>query len=297
MTSANQAADWAHEVGASPVTQSSKFYALYYLSNVEEQQSAEPEFRFFTQQLEEQLFWYGVAIVAFELANTGLFRPDLPGGMEWDTEASVDKNQGLLFLIEDGIDIEPVVQESKRKRDMSDDAADIMRNMNSYNNGIHGDYWLQDKRDIKKVLKNAEGQYSLSEPYRFLNAAEEVFNLPFWGRWESIPQGGELWANVSNLFQKRPEYSKIMFIDLVFGAEHNNGQLFDKVERTEKEMEIVNSMYPEYVQSESEFDRQLDAVTAILDAARNGPIETVIDVAARTGECKPAVEYKRRMMD
>lgn len=309
-----EAVDEFVDVLANPVTSASKFYTLYYLSEVK--QMKEYEFDLFKEADKQADSFYNYSIFACITELTNLQTSWALGGhtlgeiaegsgaggpsyTDSDLRLPNDKYEALMDAIEREID-------DTCPNSITDTVKDLMiRDLPSKGraNSI---------REIKVVCENADAKYdAFTDSIDFLRSAKYIFG----NDWDSLiddrdvrnvlyeitredigwyPEyGGSGWESVPETSLRKHEMGNNAFVDLMWSVEHNNGNFINKMPVTESdEAKLVAEYMRKELGSMPMQDRPANAVISVsrVQSELNMNLIAVILSRARNEHLVPLYE-------
>ena len=291
-----------------PVTTASRFYTYLYLADIKGIDQLEFDLFKLENSLADAFLNYTVYAVAGEIGNKDrkLNLASMPMGDVARQRFSGRSNSIYNDLKEQGtIDRTP----GEILREVEADIQTYFQTFWPDNNpSLATDILLDptfkfprgsDEGSVINELEIMEEKNSiLSRPFRFLKAAQAIFNADYrdaiedteWYKkrgdgemgW-NINYGGEAWGAVCETARNIQSLSEKAYIDLMFSVEHNNGNFLNKVPRIhDAEYENITEFFPTLRENRFRSSHLYDTILpAVLDAAKEENIKPLYRIAKK----------------
>jgi len=263
-----------------PIRNSSLFYSLYYLSEIEGVEEASFDLFKLTNQLYDGFFAYGLHSITTEMdAIRNSF--NIQGEtVEQKTEREVVDyfeqnitNKNELAVIRAMMEFYRAPQTGK------------LTALEPWKSFAFIEQVAEKADDEIGWVSAAEEVYSLYDPEYYRAGPNDNYNFSTYSGWVGA-YGGPGWEGVCNHILDRDELSKIAWVDHSWSVQHNGGDWIDKIQTDEKEFEVIaEEAVPEMFmkgteRSDLRFEDMRRALNDhLLDANLGGDMWTVFSYA------------------
>jgi hypothetical protein len=306
-TDVPEAVDEFIDVFDEPVTTASRFYTLYYLSEVKGIDIVDFDLFKLKNTMADAFLNYSLYACTRELSrkNTKL----MIAGIELRDLGRRKFGQMTNEIYRDTV--RPRIDDNIPPGDLIQEIEDALNDL-IFNSQVGGEPGLafellmdttinvargarQD--EIANTMEIMEDKYdAMSDPVAYLNACKKIFevnynNMPSttWGEivggdrgWE-VNYAGEAWGSVAETALRFDELSEIGYIDLMFSVEHNNGNFLNKIPRVaEDEKTKLQRYFKEVFSASGNFQSTTlykTILPAVLDAAKGENIKPLFKMA------------------
>jgi hypothetical protein len=306
-TDVPEAIDEFIDVFEEPVTTASRFYTLYYLSEVKDIDVVDFDLFKLKNTLADAFLNYSLYACTRELSRKG--RKLIISGIEMIDLGRRKFSQRTNKIYRDTV--RPTIDDNTPPGDLIQEVEDALHDLmfNSQVGGEPGlaiellmDTTIQVPRgarqdEIANTMQIMERKYdAMSDPVAYLNACKKIFEVDYHSMpdttWTDIVGGdigweinyaGEAWGSVTETALRFDELSEIGYIDLMFSVEHNNGNFLNKIPRVaEDEKDKLQRYFRDVFGAGGSFQVTTlynTILPSVLDAAKGENIKPLFKMA------------------